>query len=55
LLEGMWVSIPESLEKEFLREYGHPVIDDEGYMRDYTEQDIYEQLRKRLIQEGYFR
>ncbi len=21
LLEGMWVSIPESLEKEFLRDY----------------------------------
>jgi len=55
LLEGMWVSIPESLEKEFLRDYGHPIMDDEGHMREYTEQDIYEQLRKRLIQEGYFR
>ena len=55
LLEGMWVSIPKNLEKEFLRDYGHPVMDDEGHMREYTEQDIYEQLRKRLIQEGYFR
>ncbi len=55
LLEGMWVLIPESLEKEFLRDYGQPVMDDEGYMREFTEQDIYEQMRKRLIQAGYFR
>ena len=48
LLEGMWVSIPKNLEKEFLRDYGHPVMDDEGHMREYTEQDIYEQLRKKI-------
>ncbi len=47
-LEGMWISIPESLKKELLREYGHPVMDEEGHMREYTEQDIYEQLRKKI-------
>jgi len=26
-----------------------------GHMREYTEKDIYEQLRKRFIQAGYFR
>jgi hypothetical protein len=55
LLENMWISIPESFEKELLVDYGHPVMDDEGHMREYTEQDIYEQVRKRLIHEGYFR
>lgn len=55
LLENMWISIPESLEKELLSDYGHPVMDDEGHMREYTKQDIYEQVRKRLIREGYFR
>ena len=47
-LESMWISIPERLKKELLDEYGHPVMDEEGHMRDYTEQDIYEQLRKRI-------
>ena len=47
-LEGMWISIPESLKKELLHEYGHPVMDEEGHMHEYTEQDIYEQLRKRI-------
>ncbi len=55
LLENMWVSIPESLEKELLSDYGCPVIDDAGHMHEYTEQDIFEQVRKRLIHAGYFR
>ncbi len=55
LLENMWVSVPENLEKELLDDYGHPVMDDEGHMGEYTEQDIYEQIRKRLIRAGYFR
>ncbi len=54
-LEKRLLSIPESLEKELLREYGRPVMDDEGHLREYTEQDICEQLRKRLIKEGLFR
>ena len=42
------VSIPECLEKELLDEYGSYVIDDSGNLRGYTEQDIYEQLRKKI-------
>lgn len=55
LLENMWVSIPESLEKDLLHDYGHPVADEEGHVREYTDQDIYEQIRKRLIHAGYIR
>ncbi len=55
MLENMWLSIPESLEEELITDYGHPVADDEGHMREYTEQDIYEQVRKKLIHEGYSR
>lgn len=46
LQESMRISIPCNLEKELLKEYGHPVIDDEGHVFEYTEQDIYEQIRK---------
>lgn len=55
MLENMWLSIPESLEEELIANYGHPVVDGEGHMREYTEQDIYEQVRKKLIHEGYSR
>jgi len=41
--------IPAELKEELLEEYGNPVIDDDGHLRDYTEQDICEQLRKKLI------
>jgi hypothetical protein len=42
------VSIPAELEKELLEEYGNLVTDDEGHVFEYTEQDICEQLRKKL-------
>jgi len=51
----MWASYPRKPRKRVLRDYGHPVMDNEGHMHEYTEKDIYEQLRKRLIQAGYFR
>jgi hypothetical protein len=41
--------IPAELKEELLERYGNPVTDDEGHLRDYTEQDIYEQLRKKLL------
>lgn len=41
--------IPAELKEELLEQYGNPVIDDEGHLRDYTEQDISEQLRKKLL------
>ncbi len=43
------VSIPAELEKELLYEYGNLVTDDEGHVFEYTEQDICEQLRKKLL------
>ncbi len=44
----MRVAIPESLEAVLLQEYGYYETDDEGHPYVYTEQDIYEQLRKRV-------
>jgi len=41
--------IPAELKEELLEQYGNPVTDDEGHLRDYTEQDIGEQLRKKLL------
>ena len=41
--------IPAELKQELLEQYGNPVIDDDGHLRDYTEQDICEQLRKKLL------
>ncbi len=55
LLENMWISVPKNIEEELIANYGHPVVDAEGYIREYTEQDIYEQVRKKLIHEGYLR
>lgn len=48
VLENMRVSIPKTLEKELLDQYGNYATDDEGHIFEYTEQDIYEQLRKKL-------
>ena len=48
ILDTLRVRIPAELEKELLDEYGNLVTDDEGHVFEYTEQDIYEQLRKRL-------
>ncbi|MFA7078429.1 MAG: hypothetical protein WC147_08490 [Syntrophomonas sp.] len=44
----MRISIPTDLEKELLDQYGDYATDDEGHVFEYTEQDIYEQLRKKL-------
>jgi hypothetical protein len=48
ILQDWRVSIPVEMEKELLEEYGNLATDDEGYAFEYTEQDISEQLRKRL-------
>ncbi len=48
ILENWRVSVPAELEKELLDEYGNLVTDDEGHVFEYTEQDICEQLRKKL-------
>jgi len=48
ILENMRISIPVELEKELLDQYGSYATDEEGHVFGYTEQDIYEQLRKKL-------
>ncbi|MDP2730428.1 MAG: hypothetical protein Q8O55_08090 [Dehalococcoidales bacterium] len=48
ILQGWRVSIPSELEKELLDEYGNLVADDQGHTFEYTEQDIYQQLRTKL-------
>jgi len=48
ILENLRVRVPAELEKELLDEYGSLVTDDEGHVFEYTEQDICEQLRKKL-------
>ena len=46
--ESLRISISLEVEKELLEVYGDYAIDDEGHAHEYTEQDIYEQLRKVL-------
>ena len=48
--ENMRIKMSAALAKELFDQYGHPVCDDEGHVFEYTEQDIYEQVRK-IIQE----
>ncbi len=48
MLENLRVSIPTDLEKELLDQYGNLATDNAGHVFEYTEQDIYEQLRKIL-------
>jgi len=48
ILEDLRVRIPAELENELLDEYSNLATDDAGHVIEYTEQDIYEQLRKKL-------
>jgi hypothetical protein len=48
ILANLRVKIPAELEKELLDEYGNFAANDAGHAFEYTEQDIYEQLRKKL-------
>jgi hypothetical protein len=50
ILANMRVSVSEKTEKELLEQYGSYPTDDEGHEFQYTEQDVYEQLRKKLCQ-----
>ncbi|MBF9019022.1 MULTISPECIES: hypothetical protein [unclassified Oceanispirochaeta] len=38
--------IPETIKKDLLLQLGKPFMDDDGHVREYSEQDIYEQVRK---------
>jgi len=47
--------IPDTVKKELLLELGQPFIDNEGHLNEYSEQDIFEQVRKtfqRYSEEG---
>ena len=48
ILENMRVSIPVDMKTKLLAQYGNLVVDVEGHVFEYTEQDIWEQLRKIL-------
>lgn len=48
ILKNNKVKIPATLEKELLDDYGKEVTTEDGRILEYSEQDIYEQLRKRL-------
>lgn len=48
------INIPEKLEKNLLKKYGKELTDNDGHIYEYSEQDIYEQMRKLIqnFQEG---
>lgn len=37
---------PDPLTEELLLQFRKPFLDDEGHMNEYSEQDIYEKVRK---------
>ncbi len=47
--EDMRIYIPEELQKKILDIYGTLEPDENGHLCEFTEQDIYEQLRKIII------
>jgi hypothetical protein len=48
LLQIGRIQIPAELESELVEEYGHIIATEDGRLLEYSEQDICEQLRKRL-------
>lgn len=49
LREKSFLNISEDMEKRILEEFGEEsVLDEEGYCHEYTEQDIWENIRKML-------
>lgn len=44
--------IPDAVTEELLLKLGKPFKDDEGHLREYSEQDIFEQVRKAV--QGHF-
>jgi hypothetical protein len=54
ILQTWRISISPELKKKLLEEYRNPVLDTEGHLHNFTEQDICEQLRKRLLYDENF-
>jgi len=48
IIANMQIPIPKGTEKELLELYGNSAVDVENGEYEYTEQDICEQLRKKL-------
>ncbi|MDD2422520.1 MAG: hypothetical protein PHU78_10380 [Heliobacteriaceae bacterium] len=48
IFSNMRASVPEEIKEELTEQYGGYVTDDEGHEFPYTEQDVYEQMRKKL-------
>jgi DNA-binding transcriptional regulator/RsmH inhibitor MraZ len=46
VLRNYRVHVPSELKKELLEQYGNTVITEDGRTIEYSEQDIYEHLRK---------
>ncbi|WP_041720511.1 hypothetical protein [Alkaliphilus metalliredigens] len=48
-LKNHRISMSDSLKEDLLNDYGSSVVDDQGRLREYTEQDICEQIRKIVL------
>ena len=46
---NLGVGVSAEMEKELFDEYGSPVVDNDGHVFEYTEQDLCQQLRKKLL------
>jgi Tfp pilus assembly PilM family ATPase len=55
-LKSRRIVISDSFAKELIKEYGNPVTDGDGHVFEYSEQDVTEQIRKKIqkyLEEGY--
>ena len=43
-------TIPDTVAQKLLLQLGQPALDDDGHLREYSEQDIFEQVRKAFQQ-----
>ncbi len=43
-------TIPDTVAQKLLLQLGQPALDDDGHLREYSEQDVFEQVRKALQQ-----
>jgi len=49
-LQSRKIVISDDFSDELIKKYGKQIIDDEGHIFEYSEQDISEQLRKSIQQ-----
>lgn len=54
-LKSRSIVISDSFAKELIKKYGNPTTDGDGHVLEYSEQDISEQIRKKIqknLEEG---